>query len=50
MIIIYFDTQENIVMGEKTEMYHVEDLYVCLSYNYRISAIGKHSQAQDEHR
>lgn len=50
MIIIYFDTRENIVMGEKTEMYHVEDLHVCLSYNYHISAIGKHSQVQDEHR
>ena len=49
MIIIYFDTRENIVLGEKTEMYHVEDQHVCLSYNYHISAIGKHSQAQDEH-
>ena len=51
MIIIYFDTRENIVMGEKTEMYHVEStcVCVCVSYNYHISAIGKHSQAQDEH-
>lgn len=41
MTIIYFDTQENVVIGEKTEAYCEEDPHPCLSHKYHFSATGK---------
>lgn len=41
MTIVYFDTQENVVIGEKMEAYCEEDPRPCLSHKYHFSATGK---------
>lgn len=52
VIIIYFDTRENIVMGEKTEMYHVESTCVCVYHiiitSLPLGSTHRHKMSTDE--